>query len=52
MERRAGIILPLIILGAEDSPTEEEIEAYKEAHPRTHIVILFRRNCGEEGLLA
>jgi hypothetical protein len=35
------------ILGTEDSPPAEEIEAYRQAHPRTHIVILFSKDCGE-----
>jgi len=34
------------ILGAEDSPTEEEIEAYRQAHPHTRVVLLTRKNCG------
>jgi hypothetical protein len=34
------------ILGAEDSPTEAEIQTYREAHPHTHVVVLYRRDCG------
>jgi hypothetical protein len=35
------------VLGTKDSPTEEEIEAYREAHPHTHVVVLFLKDCGE-----
>jgi hypothetical protein len=39
------------VMGAEDSPTEEEIEAYRQAHPQTHIVILYRKDCGEGSMV-
>jgi hypothetical protein len=35
------------ILGVEDSSTETEIASYRKAHPRTYIVILYRKDCGE-----
>lgn len=35
------------IIGAEDSPTEEEIEAYRRDHPHTRVVVLTRKDCGE-----
>jgi hypothetical protein len=33
------------VLGTEDSPTEEDIAAYRESHPNTHVVVLYRRDC-------
>lgn len=42
--------LQAFILGAEDSSTKEEIEAYREAHPHTHVVILYQRDYGSGGL--
>lgn len=36
------------ILGADDSPTEEEIEAYRQAHPYTHVILLYRKDCGHD----
>lgn len=35
MKRRAENIPPLLVLEAKNSPTEAEIEAYREAHPHT-----------------
>ena len=35
------------ILGANDSPTEEEIPAYRQEHPHTKVVVLTRKDCGE-----
>lgn len=39
-------ICKVFVFGAEDSPTEEEIAAYREAHPHTHIIVLYRKDCG------
>jgi len=36
------------ILGAKDSPAEAEIEAYRKDHPHTHVVLLYRKDCGHE----
>lgn len=33
------------IMGAKDSPTEEEIKAYRTAHPRTRVIVLYRKDC-------
>ncbi len=35
----------LFILGVKDSPTEDDIEAYRSSHASTHILILTRKSC-------
>jgi hypothetical protein len=43
----AGSAYKVFFLGTEESSIEAEIEAYKEAHPLTHVVILYRKDCWE-----
>lgn len=38
------------ILGAENSSSEADIRAYREAHPYTRVVVLTRKDCGEKNL--
>ncbi len=37
------------ILGKEDSPIEDEIEAYRQDHPLTRAVVLTRKDGGHDG---
>ncbi|MDP4228466.1 MAG: hypothetical protein Q8910_19160 [Bacteroidota bacterium] len=48
MEKRAGIILPLLILGTKNSSIEEEIAAYRKDHPHTRVIVLYRKDRREE----
>lgn len=38
------------IMGAKDSPTEEEIKSYRQGHSHTRVVVLTLRECGERSM--
>jgi hypothetical protein len=35
------------IMGAKNSLTKAEIEAYRKDHPHTKVIVLTRKGCGE-----
>lgn len=41
------LVCRAFILGAEDSLTEEEIEAYRQNHPHTRVTVLNWKDCGQ-----
>lgn len=40
----------LFILGVKDTPTEDDIEAYRSSHPHTRVITLIRKSCRKEEL--